>query len=221
MNLTRREAIIKMAMMMGATVVGPRLLAGQFGQDANPDSPNIPPLRDHPAGDFSADEIALLDEIGDTIIPPTNVPGAKAVGIGAFIAMMVTDCYYPNERAAFRQGLHSIPAAYEAKYAEKFITGTQANRTAFLNALDQEQQAYTAKQKERKKFIRENATAEESSESTGEIPHYFRMMKELTILGYFTSKIGSEVLGWVEVPGRFDPDVPYAKGDKPGTMMRV
>ena len=46
-------------------------------------------------------------------------------------------------------------------------------------------------QKERKKFIRENAAAQESSESTGEIPHHFRVMKELTVLGYFTSEIGS------------------------------
>jgi hypothetical protein len=221
MTVTRREAIIKMAIMMGATVVGPRLLAAKFGQDANPDSPDVAPLRDHDSGNFSAEEVALLDEIGDTIIPATNVPGAKAVGIGAFIGMMVTDCYYPNERAAFRKGLQSIPQNYEAKYREKFLTGTSANRTAFLDALDQEQQAYSAKQKERKKFIRENAAAEESNESTGEIPHYFRVMKELTILGYFTSKVGSDILGWVEVPGRFDGNVPYAKGDKPGTMMRV
>lgn len=221
MTVTRREAIIKMAILMGATVVGPRLLAGNFAQEANPDSPNTIPEREPVSKYFSAADIALLDEIGDTIIPPTDVPGAKAVGIGAFIAMMITDCYYPNEQAAFRQGLQGMPAAYEAKYGEKFMAGSAVNRTAFLNALDQEQQAYSAKQKERKKFIRENATAEESSESTGEIPHYFRVMKELTVLGYFTSKVGSDVLGWVEVPGRFDPDVPYAKGDKPGTMMRV
>jgi Gluconate 2-dehydrogenase subunit 3 len=213
MTVNRREAIIRMAIMMGATVVGPRLLALEFGQDSNAPKP---PEK------FSADEIALLDEIGETIIPATTVPGAKAVGIGSFIAMMVTDCYHPNEQAAFREGLHGIPAAYEAKYGEKFLTGSPANRTAFLNELDQEQRAYSAKQRERKKFIRENAAAQESSESTGEIPHYFRMMKELTVLGYFTSEIGSiEVLGWVEVPGRFDGNVPYAKGDKPGTTMRM
>ena len=230
MTVTRREAIIKMALMMGATVVGPRLLAADFGHDssgntganaANPDgtATKSPPVDEHEK--FTAEEIALLDEIGDTIIPATNVPGAKAVGIGSFMAMMVTDCYYKNERAAFREGLHRIPSAYETQYKETFVTGTPENRTTFLNTLDREQQAYSAKQKGRKKFIRENASAEESSESTGEIPHYFRIMKELTILGYFTSKVGSDVLGWVEVPGRFDGNVPYAKGDKPGTIMRV
>ncbi len=32
---------------------------------------------------FPLEELALLDEIGDTIIPATDTPGAKAVGIGA------------------------------------------------------------------------------------------------------------------------------------------
>lgn len=75
MNLTRREAVIKMAVLMGASVVGSRLLAKSFGLQK--------PI------DFTDADLALLDEIGETIIPATNIPGAKAVGVGAFIAMMV------------------------------------------------------------------------------------------------------------------------------------
>jgi hypothetical protein len=213
MNMTRREALIKMAVLVGATTVGPRLLGAKFRESAAAKGSLEP---------FAADDIVLLDEIGDTIIPATDVPGAKAVGIGAFIAMMVTDCYYPDEQRAFRKGLHGLPAAYQAKYGESFITGKPASRTEFLNQLDQEQKAYTAKQKGRKKFVRENATTEESADSEGEIPHYFRVMKELTILGYFTSELAStQILGWEEVPGRFDGNMPYKKGDKPGTEMRV
>ena len=48
-----------------------------------------------------------------------------------------------------------------------------------------------------------------------EPPHYFRMMKELTLLGFFTSEIGStKALRYVETPGSFDGDVPYKKGDR-------
>lgn len=210
-----------MAVMMGATVVGPRLLAADFGHEKNTEGAlKSAAAAPHPT--FSAEEIALLDEIGETIIPATDVPGAKAVGIGAFIAMMITDCYYPKEQAAFREGLRGLPAAFEAKYHEKFLDGSAANRTAFLNTLDEEQKAVTAKQAEREKFVHENASTEESNEPVEDVPHYFRMMKELTILGYFTSEIGStQVLGWVEVPGRYDGNMPYKKGDKPGTDMRV
>jgi hypothetical protein len=45
-------------------------------------------------------------------------------------------------------------------------------------------------------------------------PHYFRMMKELALLGYFTSEIGyTKAMRYVETPGRFDPCAPYAKGE--------
>lgn len=45
--------------------------------------------------------------------------------------------------------------------------------------------------------------------------HYFRMMKELALLGYFTSEIGyKQAMRYIETPGRFDPCVPYAAGDR-------
>jgi hypothetical protein len=41
------------------------------------------------------------------------------------------------------------------------------------------------------------------------------MMKELTMLGYFTSEIGcKQAQRYAETPGRYDPCVPYKKGDK-------
>ena len=45
--------------------------------------------------------------------------------------------------------------------------------------------------------------------------HYFRMMKELALLGYFTSEIGcTQAQRYVESPGRYDPCVPYTPGEK-------
>ncbi len=70
-------------------------------------------------------------------------------------------------------------------------------RTAVLIEMDNEQKNY---QKAKKK----------------EDPnHYFRMMKELTMLGYFTSEVGAtKALRYLPVPGKYDGDVPYKKGDK-------
>lgn len=192
MNMTRREALMKMAVALGATVAGPRLLAAAFQPGP-------------PAG-FTPADLALLDEIGDTIIPPTDVPGAKAAGIGAFMAMMINDCYESADQTAFKAGLVRLPADYATKYGEPFLTGSAANRTAFLNELDREQRVHTAQlRKERR---------EAGLPDNGGVPHYFRLMKELTLLGYFTSEIGSnQALRYLEVPGRFDGDVPYVKGD--------
>ena len=101
--------------MMGASVVGPRLLAAQFGDQTG-------------ATNFSPDEIALLDEIGETIIPATDVPGATAVGIGAFIAMMVRDCYQPRDQATFKTGLAELEKKFAAKYGKPFRAGAAADR---------------------------------------------------------------------------------------------
>jgi hypothetical protein len=45
--------------------------------------------------------------------------------------------------------------------------------------------------------------------------HYFTLMKQLTLLGYFTSEIGAtQALRYEAVPGRYEGCVPYKKGDK-------
>jgi hypothetical protein len=45
--------------------------------------------------------------------------------------------------------------------------------------------------------------------------HYFSLMKELTIIGYFSFEIGcTKALRYVEAPGAYQGEVPYKKGDK-------
>lgn len=179
---------------MGASIVGPRLLAADFG--------NAPSAAE--GEKFSPEEQALLDEIGDTIIPPTDVPGAKAVGIGAFITMMVRDCYSPEDQAVFKEGLRKITGLYTQRFGDSFLTGKAADRTTLLNELDQEQKLATEE--------RRNASGGISDKKPA--PHYFRMMKELTILGYFSSEIGcTQALRFIEVPGRFDGAAPYSRGE--------
>jgi hypothetical protein len=110
---------------------------------------------------------------------------------------MVKDCYTDKDQEIFTSGLTKIDEASKKKYSTDFMGSTPAQRTELLNALDQEQKAYTKTKKK-------------------EDPnHYFRMMKELTLLGYFTSKEGAtQALRYVPVPGRYDGDMPYKKGDK-------
>ena len=183
MNYTRREAVIHLAALMGATVVGPRLSAATFDTAQ--------------AHGFTAAEVTLLDEIGEVIIPATDVPGAKAVGIGAFLAMMINDCYTTTEQQALKDGLRQLTAAYTQRFGGDFMTGTAVNRTALLNDLDREQRQY------------------HQTLAPGALPHYFRVLKELTILGYFSSEIGAtQAVRYAEVPGGYDGNAPYRRGDR-------
>jgi hypothetical protein len=184
--MNRREAIGRVALIMGGTVIG----AEYFLSGCVTAPKNYNEL-------FSNNQVALMDEIGDTIIPATKTPGAKAIGIGKFMAFMVKDCYNDENQAIFTGGLTKLNDACKKKYNTDFVASTPAQRTDVLNALDAEQKAYTKTKKK-------------------EDPnHYFRMMKELTLLGYFTSKEGcTEALRYSPVPGRYDGNLPYKKGDK-------
>jgi hypothetical protein len=200
--ISRREAVLKLAVLMGASLVGPRLFALGAARPAEIIiAPPHPPV-------FTAADYPLLDEIGETIIPATDIPGAKAVGIGAFIAMMVHDCYTPRVQAAVRAGVDQLAANYAKRHRENFVGGRAEHRTAFLNELDAEQRKYTAA------HHRPSVPDADLFDKTP-VPHYFRVLRELTILGYYSSEIGStQAVKYLEVPGRYDGDVPYRKGDE-------
>ena len=58
------------------------------------------------------------------------------------------------------------------------------------------------------------AAASDTEDPHERSAHYFRMMKELALLGYFTSEIGcTQATRYVETPGRFDPCIPYSAGE--------
>ncbi len=186
MTITRREAVARLTAITGAAVIGAEFFLSGC---ARSDKVKAVPL--------TAADVPLLDEIGNTIIPDTDTPGAKAVGIGAFMVMMVNDCYDDATHAAFQAGLAKIDDASRKQSGKSFLAATADQRTALLNALDKEQRAY-GKTKE-----------------AGSPAHYFRLMKDLTLLGYFTSEIGcTKALRFVESPGALHGDVPYHKGDR-------
>jgi hypothetical protein len=165
---------------------------------------------------FTADNTAYLNQVADTILPDTQAsPGAKAANVGAFMAVMVRDCYTPADQKTFVAGLSNLNDAATKKFNSKFMDLTSQQRTDLLIDLDKEQKAFTA---DRDKKLSADAAKHkgEANYKGPELPnHYFRQMKQLTLLGYFTSEIGAtKALRYIAVPGRYDGNVPYKKGDK-------
>lgn len=177
---TRREAILKTCALLGGTS-----LIGQAAMLSGCDRQETSTARETGNEGFSDADIELLAEIADTILPETETPGARAAGVGPFIAVMVTDCYSPAEQAAFRNGLEDLERECRDAYDNNFVSLAPAEKLAIAERLDREQ------------F---------DAASRGGSPHYFRMLKELTVLGYFTSEIGyRQVLDYAETPGRYEP----------------
>jgi len=187
--MNRREALSRVALLLGGTVAG----ASVFLEGCQPaDKKTTGSLTD-----FSPQDVAFLDEVADTILPTTSTPGAKAAGVGPFMTVMVRDCYDEGDQKTFREGFDKLNDASSKKFDKVFMEITPEQRHNLLVDLDKEQQDYTSHKKD------------------GDPAHYFRLMKELTLLGYFTSEIGAtKALRYVESPGRYEGCIPYKKGDK-------
>jgi len=189
----RREAIKRVSALFG----GVALVGGSALWTAcTSDRSKTAPAGAGDIGTFTPTDVAYLDEIAETILPETNTPGAKAAQVGAFIALMVTDCYTPADQDAFRTGMKSLDDACRAAHAASFLSVTPAQRLALLEGLDREAKTFM------------------DTKAPDAPTHYFRMMKELTLLGYFTSEIGyTKAMRYIESPGRFDPCVPHTAGE--------
>lgn len=183
--MKRREAVQYISLLLGGTIIG----SNYFLEGCK--------SKTGVSMAFTPDDVSYLDEVADTILPPTKTPGAKAAKVGQFITVMVNDCYDADDQKIFHEGMGKLDDFANKTYNDSFMKLTQQQRHDLLVKLDGEQKDYTAKKK------KEDPT------------HYFRMMKELTLLGYFTSEIGcTQARRYVETPGRFDGCVDYKKGDK-------
>lgn len=143
---------------------------------------------------FSEDMIMLLDEIGETILPATDrSPGARAARIGQFMQVMVSDCYSEEEQRIFMNGINAIKTASADVYTRDFMDLTEEERLSLLHRFD----------------------TEANDRNDADTPHFFSLIKQLTLLGYFTSEPGTtQALRYNPIPGEFIGCIPYNRGDK-------
>ena len=186
--MNRRELLKMVAAATGGVVIGGEFfLAGCKNPEAGIGSSTT----------FTESDIAFLDEVAETIFPKTSTPGAKDAKVGQFMTVMVTDCYEQKDQDAFRAGMKSLNDACDKMHKHGFMKATPEQRKELLVALDKERKEY---QKNKK---REDPN------------HYFQPFKQLTIMGYFTSKEGRMgATRYEPSPGKYEGDVPYKKGDK-------
>ncbi len=146
---------------------------------------------------FTNEDVDYLNEIADTILPETKTPGAKAARVGTFMTVMVSDCYDEKEQMIFRNGMEKINDLSSSTFAKPFLAILREQKHELLLQVDNEQKEYMKNKREE------------------EPVHYFRMMKELCLLGYFTSKPGCTLAKrYMPVPGKYIGCVPYKKGEK-------
>jgi gluconate 2-dehydrogenase gamma chain len=179
---------------MGGAVSAPAVLGVLSGCSAKPSAGWQPQF-------LSKEDGPIVEEIAELILPRTGTPGARDVGVPAFIDVILKDAYPSEDQARFVSGLKDFEAAAQRAHGKPFMQLPQAQRLAFL------QQVHAAA-----------ANAERAQVQDHDIPAAERkrpfvlMMKELTLLGFFTSQVGAtQVLQYVAVPGGFQACIPLAQ----------
>jgi len=184
--MQRRELIKMITVLTGGSVIGADLF--------------LTGCKNNTASDFfTKDDIAFFDEVAETIIPKTNTPGAKEAATGSFMALYATDCYDEPTRKVFKDGIAGLNSATEKMYHKRFMEINAAQQKDMLTAIDREAKLYDKQS---------NGSKEQKP------PHYFTLMKQLTLLGFFSSKSGAtQVLRYNPVPGKYEGCIDYKKGE--------
>jgi len=176
--IDRRDAIGRLSFILGGAL-SPQLTAALMGQVTNT-GPSLDP---------TAEQVALLAEVADVIIPDTGTPGAKAAGAHEFIVRVIRDCHELEEQEAFYAGLARVDEKSREAHGRGFVELAPEEKIALVD---------------------------EARKSDGA---FFRQMRQLTVTGYFTSEIGAtEALEYLPIPGRFEGDVPMQPGQRTWAM---
>ena len=184
--MDRREALKRTAWIMGGAVSAPAIMGILKGCAAKPTIDWTPVF-------LSSDQGVLVSQVAEIIIPKTDTPGAKDVGVPGFIDQILKECYSKEDQDKFLAELKAFDDDAKKEYGDPFIE------------LDVEQQAA---------FVKKVHDAAVNTEDVGTPPQrpFILTLKELTMLGYFTSEPGAtQVLQYSPVPGAYKGCIPVAE----------
>lgn len=180
--MDRREAIKRVGTLVGGTVSLPIVSGILAGCQA-------PANQSYTYQVFTPEQGELVATLAELIIPATDTPGARAAKVDQFIDLMLKDWFPAEDKDHFIAGLQRVDEMAQDANGSVFVNNTEAQQTALLTTMD------------------EAAYAETNSGKP-----FFRVMKELTLSGYYTSEIGaSQELKYMHEAGEFRGDVPYAE----------
>ena len=182
-QLNRRQAIHRVGLLLGGTLAAPTL-AGVLGGCNAPT-----PGGSHHFTTLDAGQQELISAIADQIIPTTDTPGASEAGVTEFFDLMLSDWYPADDREQFLNALSAFDLACGERYGQSFVECSSEDQITALRA---------------------SASAVEAARRSGTRPlPVFATLKELTMVGYYTSEIGMTVeLQHEVVPGVFNGCVP-------------
>ena len=224
--ITRREALTRVAYLLGGSLSASTIAGVLAGCERR-----AGPLAEG-AGALSAEQKELVATLAEHIIPETDTPGARATGVPDFIEVMLTEYYPPEERALFVAGLAEVDERAERAHGSRFLECAPDEQLALLTELDRE----TFAPRPQRQPEQPDWDVREEIAGAGETPlppeleadsirwiwgepaaeraerPFWRTLKELTLVGYYTSEPGAtQELRYEAVPGRYEGCIPFSQ----------
>lgn len=188
--MNRREALKGTAMIFGYAVTGSTVAALMQSCDTGAKLTWVPQV-------LSESQAKTLSAVVDRILPATDTPGALDVGVDQFIDRMLKTVFPEEIQNGFSTGLDEFNASANSTFGKDFVK------------LKPEQQDELIRQYEEKSGPLPSSIWVFSNGEPKDFPFY-RMMKELALMGYFQSeRIGKEVLAYDPIPGVYQGCIPY------------
>jgi len=141
---------------------------------------------------FTPAEYKIIDQSTELIIPNDGTPGARDAGVSEFIDFMVA--HDDDIQYRFRTGVAWLDAFATENYGSGFSDISTAQQQALLRRLAYRDQQFP-------------------TEIQGQ--EFFKLLREYTVMGYYTSRIGLEQLDYPglklysaspECPHKDDPE---------------
>ncbi len=138
-----------------------------------------------PANGLSAEQLALVAAVADTLLPRTDTPGAVDVGVPAFVDVIASENYSEADRAAFVSGLDGLATQLASAAGVPFVQLSPEYRGMGIEAM------------------------ERVADRRTEPGRTYWRLKGLVVHGYFTSeRVMKDVLKVEIMPGAFDGSAP-------------
>jgi hypothetical protein len=183
--MQRRELISRLASSFTALSISPALADLVANYAPEPGLPGVTP------GVLNAAQLSQLRVLVDCVIPDTDTPGANAAGVPAFISYLLKHGYPEQEQAQFKSGLVALEEAAVPRFGKIFSACSHAQQIQLLTDLEAE-----------------SLRQEEASTAAT----FVVRMKELTVLGYYTSEIGATAeLNYLAIPGPYQGCIEFSE----------
>ena len=191
--MNRREALLRVAGLMGGTLSASTLLAIRKGLAAGNGYAATTSAATQPSI-LTTSQRDIVSGVIDVMIPRTDTPGAVDVGVPGFIDLMLKDVYTQADRDRYLAGLADFDATAVAENGKKFVALEKTQQVALVRKF------HDAAVAEERRLRRAHAHPQRP---------FILMTKELTLLGFFTSQAGAtQVLQYVAVPGSYHGCIP-------------